>query len=306
MSATNATTGKTPSGGTRRPHNVHPAREAPYLRRSLGSRLALYAALAIIGFFGFFPIYWMVLTSLTPNEEVFAFPPRFLPTSVTLAHYANFFQSPELIRYMFNSVVVATTTTIGSLLVSTYAAYSFSKFRYRGRRSLMYVVLSSQMLPTALLLITLYLMFDAIGLLNSYLALILSFTTFTLPLCIWLLKGYFDNIPTELIEAAKVDGARQWTIIHRVLLPVAAPGLVAAGLFAFIRGWNDFVLALTLAGPEQRTLPPGLVLTYLGEFQSAWADLMTASLIVSLPLVVAFMMVQRYLVEGLTSGAVKG
>jgi multiple sugar transport system permease protein len=270
------------------------------------NRTVLYAALAIIAFFGFFPIYWMLLISLTPNEEVFAFPPRFLPGSVTFEHYANFFGNGQLLRYMLNSVIVASATKVGSLIVSTYAAYSFSKFRYRGRRALMYLVLSSQMLPTALLLITLYLMFDRLGLLNTYLALILSFTTFTLPLCIWLLKGYFDNIPTELIEAAKVDGAKQWTIIHRVLLPVAAPGLVAARLFAFIKGWNDFILALTLAGPGQRTLPPGLVLTFLGEAQAAWADLMAASLIVSLPLIVAFMVVQRYLVEGLTSGAVKG
>jgi len=281
-------------------------RTAPYLRRSPLGKAGLYFALAVIAFFGFFPIYWMLLTSLTPDAEVFAFPPRFLPGSVTLEHYANFFGNGELLRYMLNSVIVASATTVGSLVVSTYAAYSFSKFRYRGRRSLMYVVLSSQMLPTALLLITLYLMFDRLGLLNTYLALILSFTTFTLPLCVWLLKGYFDNIPTELIEAAKVDGAKQWTIIHRVLLPVATPGLVAAGLFAFIKGWNDFVLALTLAGPAQRTLPPGLVLTYLGEFQAAWADLMAASLIVSLPVIAAFMVVQRYLIAGLTSGAVKG
>lgn len=281
-------------------------RTAPYQRRSPLGKAGLYLALVVIAFFGFFPIYWMLLTSLTPDSEVFAFPPRFLPGSVTFEHYANFFGNGQLLRYMLNSVIVATSTTVGSLVVSTYAAYSFSKFRYRGRRSLMYVVLSSQMLPTALLLITLYLMFDRLGLLQSYFALILSFTTFTLPLCVWLLKGYFDNIPNELIEAAKVDGARQWTIIHRVLLPVAVPGLVAAGLFAFIKGWNDFVLALTLAGPSQRTLPPGLVLTYLGEFQAAWADLMAASLIVSLPVIAAFMVVQRYLIAGLTSGAVKG
>ena len=282
------------------------SREAPYLRRSLKAKLGLYVAFALIALFGFLPIYWMLLTSLRPTEQVFTFPPRFLPTSITLEHYINFFQDPQLLRYAFNSILVSSVTTIGTLIIATYAAYSFSKFRFPGRRSLMYLILTSQMLPVALLLVTLYLMFDRLGLLNTYLALILSFTTFTLPLCTWMLKGYFDSIPTELIEAAKVDGARQGVIIHRILLPVAAPGLAAAGLFAFYRGWNDFILALTLAGPEQRTLPPGLVLTYLGEFQAAWPELMAASLIVSLPVVVAFMMVQRYLVEGLTSGSVKG
>ena len=292
------------SESTETPHSS--SRRAPHLRQSVPKRLAIYGILTVVALFGFFPLYWMVLTSLRPTGEVFAFPPQFLPRSVTFEHYVNFVRNPELLRYMFNSILVSTVATIGSLVVATYAAYSFSKFRYRGRQSLMYMVLSSQMVPTALLLVTLYLMFDYLGLLNSYLALILSFTTFTLPLCIWLLKSYFDNIPSELIDAAKVDGAKQMTIIHRILLPVATPGLIAAGLFAFIRSWNDFILALTLAGPEQRTLPPGLVLTFLGEAQAAWADLMAASLVVSSPVVVAFMVVQRYLVEGLTSGSVKG
>jgi multiple sugar transport system permease protein len=135
---------------------------------------------------------------------------------------------------------------------------------------------------------------------------VLSFTTFTLPLCIWMLKGYFDQIPNDLIEAAKVDGANQLQIIHRVLLPVTLPALVATGLFAFMRGWNDFIYALTLVGKDKQTLPPGLVLTYVGEFQSQWADMMAASLLVSLPLVIGFIIFQRHIVSGLTAGAVKG
>ncbi len=272
----------------------------------LQSRFALYVALALIAFFAFFPIYWMLVTSLTPNQTVFAFPPRFFPTDITIEHYLNFMQNPRLLNYLINSIIVATATAIGSIFVSAYAAYSFSKFRYRGRQGLMVLVLSAQMFPQSLLLITLYLMFSALGLLNSYLALILSFTTFTLPLCIWMLKSYLDKIPNDLIEAAKVDGASQMMIIHRVVLPLAKPALVSTGLFAFIRGWNDFVYALTLAGPEKQTLPPGMVLMYIGEFQAAWADMMAAALIVSLPVAIAFMVVQRHIVEGLTAGAVKG
>lgn len=162
------------------------------------------------------------------------------------------------------------------------------------------------MFPQALLLISLYLMFAQIGLLNSYWALILSFTSFTLPLCIWMLKGYFDTLPNDLIEAAKVDGAGQLTIIHRILLPIARPALISTFLFAFIRGWNDFIYALTLGGANSMTLPPGLVLTYTGEFQTSWPNLMASSLIVSLPVVVLFILMQRYIVAGLSSGAVKG
>ena len=256
--------------------------------------------------FAFFPIYWMLATSLRPNTEVFAFPPSLVPQTFTLEHYGNFFRNPQLLRFLGNSLLIASVTAVASLVVSTYAAYAFSKFRFTGRRSLMFLVLSAQMFPQALLLITLYLMFARMNLLNTYLVLVLSFTTFTLPLCIWMLKGYFDQIPTDLIEAAKVDGANQLQIIHRVLLPVTRPALVATGLFAFMRGWNDFIYALTLVGKDKQTLPPGLVLTYVGEFQSQWADMMAASLLVSLPLVIAFIIFQRHIVSGLTAGAVKG
>jgi multiple sugar transport system permease protein len=266
----------------------------------------LYAALVVAALFAFFPIYWMLATSLRPDSEVFAFPPALLPQTLTLEHYANFARNPQLLRYLGNSLLVASVTAVSSLLISTYAAYAFSKFRFRGRRSLMFLVLSAQMFPQALLLITLYLMFSQLRLLNTYLVLVLSFTTFTLPLCIWMLKGYFDQIPNDLIEAAKVDGANQLQIIHRVLLPVTLPALVATGLFAFMRGWNDFIYALTLVGKDKQTLPPGLVLTYVGEFQAQWADMMAASLLVSLPLVLAFIVFQRHIVSGLTAGAVKG
>jgi multiple sugar transport system permease protein len=162
------------------------------------------------------------------------------------------------------------------------------------------------MFPQALLLVTLYLVFAQFGLLNTYLALIISFTTFTLPLCVWMLKGFFDALPDDLIEAARIDGAGPWRIFHSVILPLAAPGLIASGLFAFVRGWNDFIFALTLAGPDKQTLPPGLVNTFISEASTSWPALMAASLLVSVPVCVAFILLQRFLVGGLTAGAVKG
>jgi multiple sugar transport system permease protein len=205
-----------------------------------------------------------------------------------------------------NSLIVATLTALLSLAIGIYAGYSFSKFRYTGRRGLMFLILSAQMFPQTLLLITLYLLFARLSMLDNYWALVLSFTSFTLPLCIWMLKGYFDSLPDEMIEAAKVDGASQFTIIHRILVPLARPALISTFLFAFIRGWNDFIYALTLGGPNTMTLPPGLVLTFTGEFQTSWPNLMASSLIVSLPIIVMFVIMQRYIVAGLGSGAVKG
>lgn len=269
-------------------------------------RLLLIGGFILVAVFAFFPIYWMLITSLTPRDQIFAFPPRFVPTAITFEYYADFFGNPALLKYLLNSFIVAGSTALSSVLIGVYAGYSFSKFRYTGRRALMFLILSAQMFPQTLLLITLYLLFARVGLLNSYWALILSFTSFTLPLCVWMLKGYFDTLPDELIEAAKVDGASQFTIIHRILIPIVRPALISTFLFAFIRGWNDFIYALTLGGPEYMTLPPGLVLTYIGEFQTSWGNLMASSLIVSLPVVLLYILMQRYIVAGLSSGAVKG
>ncbi|MER7506583.1 carbohydrate ABC transporter permease [Nonomuraea pusilla] len=282
-----------------------PITRAPRRRRPR-SRAAAWAAVAVIGFFGLAPIYWLVVTAFTPDERAFTFPPSLVPTEITFDHFARLAENEQLFGYLVNSVVVSVVTAFLSVLVSAYMAYAFSKFRYRGRKSLMHLVLASQLFPQALLLVTLYAVFSATGLLGSYGALILSFTTFTLPLCVWMLKGIFDTVPSTLMEAAAIDGASRWRTLHQIALPLAAPGLVAAGLFAFVRAWNDFIFALTLTDPDRQTLPPGLVHTYLGEFQTAWPDLMAASFVVSLPVIAAFMFLQRYLVGGLTAGAVKG
>ncbi|MEU4697286.1 carbohydrate ABC transporter permease [Nonomuraea dietziae] len=270
------------------------------------TRLAAWIAVVVIGLFGMLPVYWLVATAFTPDDKAFSFPPSLFPTEITFDHFANLARNEQLFGYLVNSVIVSVVTAVLSVVVSAYMAYAFSKFRYRGRRSLMHLVLASQMFPQALLLVTLYAVFSASGLLGSYTALILSFTTFTLPLCVWMLKGIFDTVPSSLMEAAAIDGASRLRTLHQIALPLAAPGLVAAGLFAFVRAWNDFVFALTLTDPDRQTLPPGLVHTYLGEFQTAWPDLMAASFVVSLPVIAAFMFLQRYLVGGLTAGAVKG
>jgi multiple sugar transport system permease protein len=278
-------------------------RERRDIRRTkVVARLTVFA----VATFAFGPVYWLLATALTPDDQVFAFPPRPFPAEPTLDNFVSLGERTVLGNYVLNSVVVASLTAVLSLAAASYMAWSFSRFRYRGRTSLMYLVLASQMFPQAVLLVTLYAVFSVYGLLNTYLALVLAFSTFTLPLCVWMLKGFFDTIPTSLIEAATIDGASRWRVLHSIVLPLSAPGLLAAGLFAFMRGWNDFIFALTLAGPDRQTLPPGLVNTYLGEFQTAWPELMAASLVVSLPVVVAFTALQRYLVGGLAAGAVKG
>ncbi|WP_353807696.1 carbohydrate ABC transporter permease [Agromyces sp. SYSU T00194] len=287
----------------RRRRREQPDAQRPERR---GVRITAWIAVAICGGFALLPVYWLLATSLTPRTQVFAYPPRLFPAEISFDAYVSLWNNPALFTYLQNSIIVSVITAVLSVIVSAYMGYAFSKFRYRGRRSLMYFVLASQMFPQALLLVTLYTVFAAYGLLNTYAALVLSFTTFTLPLCVWMLKGFFDTIPDELIEAARVDGASRMRIIHSIVLPLSAPGLVAAGLFAFVRGWNDFIFALTLAGPDKQTLPPGLVNTFIGEASTAWPELMAASLVTSLPVAIAFIALQRHLVGGLTAGAVKG
>lgn len=275
-------------------------------RRGRSSRISAWLVVVAFGGFALLPIYWMLATSLTPTARTFSYPPSIFPSEFTLDNFRRLTDNPQLVRYLLNSVIVSVITAVLGVIFASYMAYAFSKFRFRGRRGLMSLVLSSQLFPQSLLLITLYAVFSAYDLLNTYAALVLSFTTFTLPLCVWMLKGFFDTIDDSLIEAAKIDRASRVRIIHSIVLPISAPGLVAAGLFAFIRGWNDFIFALTLAGPDKQTLPPGLVNTFVGEASAEWAPLMAASLVASLPVVIAFIALQRYLVGGIAAGAVKG
>ena len=281
-------------------------RRSPLTGERRSVKISAWITVAVFGGFALLPVYWLLATSLTPRTSVFTYPPAIFPAHPTFEAYRALTENAALFGYLRNSIIVSVITAILSVVVSASMAYSFSKYRYRGRRSLMYLVLASQMFPQALLLVTLYAVFSAYGLLNTYSALVLSFTTFTLPLCVWMLKGFFDTIPNELIEAAKVDGASPLRIYVTIVLPLAAPGIIAAGLFAFVRAWNDFIFALTLAGPDKQTLPPGLVNTFIGEAATAWPELMAASLVVSLPVAIAFIALQRFLVGGLTAGAVKG
>lgn len=297
MTATDTRTGTPPA--------VRP-KPARRRRKDTGGRVAAWCAVVVFGSFALLPVYWLLATSFTPTQDTFRYPPKLIPTDLTLENFRRLVDNPQLLTYLLNSVVVSLITAVLSVIVAAYMAYAFAKHRFRGRKSLMSFVLASQLFPQSLLLITLYGLFDLYGLLNSYAALVLSFTTFTLPLCVWMLKGFFDTIDDGIIEAAQIDHASRWRIVHSIVLPISAPGLVAAGLFAFVRGWNDFIFALTLAGPERQTLPPGLVNTFVGEASAEWAPLMAASLITSIPVVVAFIALQRFLVGGIAAGAVKG
>jgi multiple sugar transport system permease protein len=271
-------------------------------RLGAGGRIALALLLA----FALLPVYWLAATAFMSKDDVFAVDRPLFPVNPTLENFAEFFANDDLIRALGNSFIVSIGTAVLSVIVGGLMAYSLSKFRYAGRSALMVMFLLGQLIPGALLLISLYLILASAGLLYTYVGLILSFTTFTLPLTVFLLKGIIDALPDDIIEAAKMDGLSRIGTALRIVTPLVVPGLIAAGLFAFMRGWSDLLFALTLAGPDKQTLPAALTTAYIYDGTGDWPALMAASLITSIPLAVIFVLLQRYFVSGLAAGAVKG
>ena len=264
------------------------------------------AGLIVLLAFGLLPVYWLIATAFTRRDDVFAINRALIPLNPTLENFVGFFQNSTLIQNLLNSFVVSIGTAVLSVFVGGLMAYSLSKFRYRGRNALMLMFLLGQLIPGALLLISLYLILGSVGLLYTYTGLILSFTTFTLPLTVFLLKGVMDALPDDILEAAKVDGLTRTATLFRIVFPLVIPGLIAAAMFAFMRGWSDLLFALTLAGPDKQTLPVGLTQAFIHEGTADWPSLMAASLITSIPLAIIFAALQRFFVSGLAAGAVKG
>jgi len=271
-------------------------------RLSIPGRIALL----LLALFGLLPVYWLTATAFMKKEAVFALDRPLFPVDPTLENFIGFFQNDALLQNLANSFIVSTGTAVLSVLVGGLMAYSLSKFRFRGRNPIMFMFLIGQLIPGALLLISLYLMLSSAGLLYTYTALVISFTTFTLPLVVFLLKGIIDGLPDDILEAAKVDGLSRIATMFKIVFPLVVPGLITAAMFAFMRGWSDLLFALTLAGPDKQTLPAGLTQAFIREGTADWPALMAASLITSLPLAIIFILLQRYFVSGLASGAVKG
>lgn len=258
------------------------------------------------------PIYWMVNTSFKFQPEIFRMPPTLFPGDFTISNYFSIFfgdlsSSIPFLTYFKNSMIVSVSTVIITLILSTPAAYAFSRVRFMGKRTLIYLVLISQMLPIVLILIPLYITFKNLGLLSTYTGLILPYLMFTLPFSVWMLKGYFDSIPRELDEAAKVDGCSRLQAMLRVVLPNVRPGLTATAIITFIMAWDEFIIALTIMDKnEMRTLPVGIIQSFVGQFSIKWGEMMAASVVTTIPVVIIFIFLGKHLIGGLTRGAVKG
>ena len=252
-----------------------------------------------------FPFYWMFVTSVKTNEEIYANPLIYWPKEFTGATYEKLFGYFDFLKYMKNSLVVAVFTMILSLIVSTLAAYAFSRYNFPGRKALMAVFLSNNMFPTVLLMIPLYSIMRQLGLLYSPGGLVLAYTTFTIPFSVWLLQGFIRDVPFALEEAALVDGCNRVSAFLRIFLPVLTPCLLAAGVYMFMQAWNEYTLASMFTNPDTRTIPVALN-SLIGQLGVEWDMLCAGGTITILPVCIMFFFAQKRLVSGLTAGAVKG
>lgn len=269
--------------------------------------LVTYAVLAGFAVYCLLPFLWMFVTSIKPNDQIRTLNPTFLVKDMTFSHFDNVLNNSAFLTFFKNSMFIAFSTTIASLLISIFAGYALSRYmRFKGVKLFGVAMLLSQMIPGVLLLIPLYLIMKNMSLIDTYLSLILAYTTFTVPLCTFMMKGFFDSVPYEMEESAELDGCSRVGIIFRILLPVSLPSLVSTSLFAFLNAWNEFMFGFVFINDEaHRTLTPGISL-FKGLYQTDWGSMMAASVMSVLPIVLMFVFLQRYLVEGMTAGAVKG
>ncbi|MDU7338920.1 MAG: carbohydrate ABC transporter permease [Clostridium sp.] len=274
-------------------------------RSPMQNLLLLYLPLFVILLLLLFPFYWTFVTSIKPEAELYGSVVTYWPHNVTFESYRKLFVDFNFLKPMGNSFVVAIITTLITLTVSMLASYSFSRFRFAGRKAFMVLFLTNNMFPTVLLLIPLYAIMRSMGLLYTPASLVLSYATFTIPFSVWLLNGFINDLPLSLEEAAMVDGCNRAQAFTRIIFPVLVPCLVATGVYIFMTSWNEYTFAVMFTNERNRTIPVALK-NLIGQLGVQW-DLLTAGGIITIiPVCIMFFFAQKRLVEGLTAGAVKG
>jgi N,N'-diacetylchitobiose transport system permease protein len=275
-------------------------------RRRPGTIIANLIAIGVFGVFAF-PVYWMVLTSFRRGVDILKPTPQFVPSPGTMQNYRKVFHRDFFWTAVKNSLMVTLSVLVVSLLIAFLAAVAVSRFKFRGRKAFVIMVLLVQMVPAEALIISLFRILDGWNLLNTILGLTLTYVAFVLPFTIWTLRGFVASVPKELEEAAMVEGSTRFRAFMTITFPLVAPGLVATGVFAFIQAWNEFIFALVIMNkPESQTLPVWLQAFNQGAKGTDWGGIMAGSTLMAIPVVIFFLLVQRRLASGLTAGAVKG
>jgi trehalose/maltose transport system permease protein len=289
-----------------------PISRGRWLRRTPTGRfvtkLPFWLLIAAIFVYAIFPFYWAIRSAFTPESELFRTPVDYFPKHPTLANFRGALSESTFQHALINSTIVAGSVTLISLAIGSLAAYALGRFRFRGRSAVLYLMLSMTIFPQIAILGALYTMITRFHLYDSLGALILSYMIFTLPFTVWVLTSFMRGLPGDLEEAAYVDGATPLQVFYKVLLPLIAPGLVTTGLLAFIAAWNEYLYALSFIQTPQKYTVTLAITTFQGKsgFQQPWGEIMAATVIVTLPLITATLILQRRILAGLTAGAVKG
>ncbi len=265
-----------------------------------------YGFLGILLVMVLFPFYWMTITSFKNEDQMRSLVSMFWPSPAVLENYSQLLTKTDFTIWFRNSAVVAVSSTLLATAIGTIGAYALARLRFLGRAFLSSTVLITYLVPPAILFIPLYAQIRTLGLSDSLAGLIATYPSFTVPFVTWLLMGYFESIPVELEEAAMIDGATRFRAFRVIILPLAAPGLLAAGLYAFTQAWNEFLYALVfITDVKQRTLPVGISGFITGDVYG-WGYLMAGAVLTTLPVIIVYIYLQKYMVEGLTAGSVKG
>lgn len=264
---------------------------------------AAYALLILAILIVFFPLAWMLSVSFRPNIEVMQMPPDWLPQVFTLDGYKKIFTTPRYLVVFANTMVISLVVTLLSLVLGAMAAYALARFNFAGQRAVLMFLITTQMFPLVLLCIPYFRIFITFGLYDTRTSLVIVYLTFTLPFCILMLRSYFINIPRDIEEAAMVDGCSRLGAIFRTLVPISYPAFVGAGLYTFLLAWNEFLFAVVLIESWENRVLTMAIYSLMAEFVTDWNAMMAFSVLASLPLVVAFIFLQRYMVQGMTAGA---
>lgn len=268
----------------------------------LGFWVLVLTAIVLVSF----PLLWMALSSLKPSVELFKTPPAFFPRNPSLVWYGKAFTDSTVLRYFINSLIVAVSTMIIDSVFGTMGAYSLTRFKYRGRKLIIAAVLSAYCIPPIMLMTPLYRIIAGLGLNSSYLGVIIGHVCVTFPFCIWILISFFKRVPKEIEEAALMDGASAFKTFYRIVLPLCVPGILSTGIMAFILSWNEYLLSSVLVSSDtMKTLTVGLA-NYISSTEIDWGTIMALGTATTIPIIILFTAIQKYFIEGLTAGAVKG
>jgi arabinogalactan oligomer/maltooligosaccharide transport system permease protein len=274
--------------------------------KSLLRLIASYAVLIIFCAIAVYPILQVVTISLRPADRLLSTSLEIIPQDATVSNYVRLFRDQPFLLWMWNSILVSAIVTITGVVLAAMCGYAFSRFNFIGKKIGLLSLLTTQMFPATMLLLPLYIMLIKLGLINTYLGVIIIYAATALPFTIWTMKGYYDTIPYSLEEAARIDGCNQWQAFYKIILPLAAPALVITALFSFMTAWAEYLVAAQILQDSQLwTLPLGLK-SFESNMSTEWGLYGASSIIVTIPVVVLFLALSKYLVSGLTLGSVKG